>query len=145
MIPVVAVALYWWRAPRDQRWRLVWQLILGGAIAGALALLGGHLFYDTRPFVADHVKPLFSHAPDNGFPSDHALLASFLAFLMLGYSRRLGGVLLVVALLIGGARVAAHVHSWWDILGSFAFSAVGVLVARQIDARRSRAAFTPWH
>ena len=77
---MAGVAVYWLRATRPVKFTLAWQLVVGGLIALGLARLGGHFYYDTRPFVRDHVKPLFAHAPDNGFPSDHALLTSFLAF-----------------------------------------------------------------
>ena len=117
---------------------LAWQLILGGLIALALARLGGHFYYDTRPFVRDHVKPLFAHAPDNGFPSDHALLTSFLAFSFWRYSKPVAAALFVNALLVSAARVAAHVHSPIDIVGSFIFALIGALVVVWVNGKLAR-------
>lgn len=128
VINVVVVAIYWLMMPRAVKWRLGCQLLVGGLIALALATIGGHLYYDTRPFVREHVKPLFAHAPDNGFPSDHALLTSFIGFTMLAYSRKIGYSLLFVAVLVGAARVAAHVHSPIDIAGSFVFAAIAAVL-----------------
>lgn len=135
---MAGVVVYWLRAARPVKFTLAWQLVLGGLIALGLARLGGHFYYDTRPFVRDHVKPLFAHAPDNGFPSDHALLALFLAFSLWRYSKPVSATLLVNALLISAARVAAHVHSPTDIVGSFVFAFLGALVAIAVDRRLER-------
>ena len=71
-----------------------------------------------------------SHAADNGFPSDHALLTAFLGFTMLLYSKRVGIFLLVIALIVSWARVAAHIHNPRDIVGSFVIAAVSVVIVR---------------
>ena len=41
-----------------------------------------------RPFVVQHVAPLFPRDADNGFPSDHTLLATFFAVCVFFYSRK---------------------------------------------------------
>ena len=138
-LSVLLVALYWLRSTTSTKIEMGFRLVVGGLIALALAKVGAQLYYSTRPFVSDHVTPLFAHAPDNGFPSDHALLASFLGFTVLVYSRRAGVILLINAVLIGAARVGAHVHHPLDILGSFVFSALAVLVTAMI-ARNERVA-----
>lgn len=132
-LSVAIVAVFWLRASKNDKFSLAWKLVAGGILALALARVGAHFYYDTRPFVARHIKPLFAHAPDNGFPSDHALLTSFLGFTVLGYSRRVALVLLLNAVLIGWARVAAHVHSPIDIIGSFVFAGVSAAVIVWID------------
>ena len=38
--------------------------------------IASHLYYNPRPFVLGHFKPLIPHKADNGFPSHHMLLAS---------------------------------------------------------------------
>ena len=131
-LSVLLVALYWLKSTTSGKIELGFRLVVGGLIALGLARVGAQFYYSTRPFVTSHVAPLFAHAPDNGFPSDHALLASFLGFALLRYSRTLGIILLVNAVLIGTARVAAHVHHPFDILGSFVFSALAVVVTAWI-------------
>lgn len=133
VISVVVVGVYWLRANRQIKFSLAWQIIVGGILALALAIAAGHLYYDTRPFVSHHLVPLFAHAPDNGFPSDHALLTSFLGFTMLAYSRRIGIFFLVVALLVSAARVAARIHSPIDIVGSFVIAAVAVVIVQVVS------------
>jgi undecaprenyl-diphosphatase len=141
---VAVVGVYWLFAPRATKVILGWQLIIGGIIAVLLSTLAGHLYYDTRPFVSEHIVPLIAHAPDNGFPSDHALLSSFLGFTMMSYSRRIGVLLLAVAVLIGAARVAAHIHQPIDIVGSFVIAAVSVLIVNAFTKwRRTRSSHLP--
>jgi len=138
-LSVLLVALYWLRSTTSTKIQLGFRLVVGGLIALALARISAQLYYSTRPFVTSHVTPLFAHAADNGFPSDHALLASFLGFALWSYSRNLGVILLINAVLIGAARVAAHVHHPFDILGSLLFSAVAVVVITWI-AKNERVA-----
>lgn len=118
--------------PRSKKKDFIMVGLLGAILAILLAKIGNHLFYDPRPFVAGNFTPYFPHASDNGFPSDHTLLAAFFTFLALRYSKRIGWILLFLALLIGLARVKAGVHHSIDILGSFAFAAVGVWFAEKL-------------
>lgn len=137
LISVVVVAWYWLRAKIRVKTSLTWQLLAGGALAFVLALIASHVYYDPRPFVTQHVTPIIAHAPDNGFPSDHALLTSFLAFTMFLYSRRTGLFLLVIALLVSWARVAAHIHNPRDIVASFFIAGVAVALTHLVA--------TIWH
>lgn len=105
------------------------MFLLGGIVSLLLAKLGSHLYHDPRPFVQGHFTPLIGHSNDNGFPSDHTLLASFIGWLVLVYDRKWGIGLLLVAALIGAARMAAGVHHLSDIVGSFVFAGVGCWVA----------------
>jgi undecaprenyl-diphosphatase len=145
-LSALVVIAYWLRAATDVKFALGWQLVAGGIVAVALSTVAGHLYYDTRPFVTEHIAPLMSHAPDNGFPSDHALLASFLGFTLLFYSRRIGLLLVLLALLIGAARVAAHIHHPIDIVGSFAIAALAVgLIQAIASTMRNRRSDPPVH
>jgi undecaprenyl-diphosphatase len=129
-INVAIVALYWIRARIAKKLSLMYQIVVGGIVAFVLSLVASHLYYDTRPFVYQHIVPLIAHSADNGFPSDHALLGAFLGFTMLLYSKRVGLFLLVIAALVGWARVAAHIHNPRDIVGSFVIAAIAVTVTR---------------
>lgn len=130
LISVVVVGVYWLMAKVSKKISLAYQLIVGGIVALVLDLIAGHLYYDPRPFVTHHLVPIIAHAADNGFPSDHALLTSFLCFTMFLYSKRLSLFLLVNALLVSWARVAAHIHNPRDIVGAFVISAVSVILVR---------------
>jgi undecaprenyl-diphosphatase len=141
----LAIAVYvWLRLPREQKWEFVVWAVIGGAIAVALVKIGGALYFDTRPFVTDHVAPLIAHAPDNGFPSDHTAASMFAALLVLYYSRRWGVVLVVISLLIGASRIDAHLHRPTDVLGAIGIAAISALIAfpaaRRLTRRRPHGA-----
>ena len=140
LIPIIGAVYVLIMAPKKQRLRLLALLVLGGILSELFAKIGSHLYYDPRPFVANHIVPYFTHAPDNGFPSDHTLLAAFLAYWTRAFRRRLGLVLLIVALLIGIARVIAGVHHLYDIIGSLVFAGLGCIAAFGIIWMAERAA-----
>jgi len=130
LFSVLIVAVYWLRAKVSLKISLTWQLVAGGILALVLSVIAARLYYDPRPFVTHHLTPIIPHAADNGFPSDHALFTSFLAFTMYLYSKRTAVILLVIALVVSWARVAAHIHNPRDIVGSFVIAAVSVTVVR---------------
>ena len=126
IVSFILAVICWYQQKGSSRKDFLILAITSGVLAIVLSRLAGHIIYDTRPFVVGHFTPLIPHASDNGFPSDHTLLTSWLAFSVLMYSKRLGGLLLLIALIVGSARVAAGVHHPLDILGSFVISAVAV-------------------
>jgi undecaprenyl-diphosphatase len=109
------------------------QAVVSLAITVVLVKLAGAVHADPRPFVVDpSIKPLFAHPADNGFPSDHTALAATVALLVMTYRKGLGVVLLVASIMLGAARMVAHVHHGQDIVAGLliAVLAVGMVVAR---------------
>ncbi|MFC5406051.1 undecaprenyl-diphosphatase [Cohnella soli] len=105
------------------------KLVFYAGLSAAAALLIGSLIISPavnhpRPFVVHPVHQLIPHAPDASFPSDHATLAFSLAFSVWFARKKLGTVLLGLALLTGIARVYVGVHYPGDILGAIALSFV---------------------
>lgn len=90
-------------------------------LAYVLAKLSSLLYYDPRPFVvgppAGGFVPLIPHVADNGFPSDHMLLASAVAAVIFRFEKKWGILLFVLACAVGISRVLAGVHHFVDILG----------------------------
>ena len=85
--------------------------VTAARLAAAVAI-----YTDPRPFVVDpSVKPLFAHPADNGFPSDHTALAATVALVVMRYRWWLGAALMAAGIVLGAARVAAHVHHAPDI------------------------------
>ena len=114
---------------------------LGGLATIAFVKLSAARFYEQRPFLVEHVKPLVAHAADNAFPSDH-LAACGLAFGYLWPRSKTSAVLaLLAAVAIAAARVLAHLHYIQDVVFGFAFGLAGALVgawaARLLTASRS--------
>lgn len=135
LLSLAILAAYWLRVSRKEKVNIVWELLFGGMLALLLSTIASHLYYDTRPFVTEHTVPLIAHAADNGFPSDHTLLTAFIGFTIYLHSRTVGGVLLLVALLVGVARVAARIHHPIDIVGSFVIAALSVAIVMLLSRR----------
>ena len=110
---------------------------LAAASAGVSAVVAllvnavlGHLWYHARPF-ADHPKQtllLVHHGADNSFPSDHASVAFAVAFAVLVFHRRLGILLLAVAVGVGVDRIFVGVHYPIDVLTSVVVGLAAALV-----------------
>lgn len=115
---VVAVAAIWLFAEdRAGKVRLLGSALIGLVLVLVLIKVGAAVHDDPRPFVQNPaLHPLFPHAADNGFPSDHSAAAGLLAILVWLRHRWYGTLLAVCAVLVGAARVAAHVHHVQDIV-----------------------------
>jgi len=99
---------------------------LAAAVAAGLGLVLERTLDRPRPFVALAFAPLFAHAADSSFPSDHTLVGVALVGPLLWRRPRLGVVSVGWACLVGMARVAAGVHYPSDIVGS---AALGLLLS----------------
>lgn len=105
-------------------------------VSYVVAKIASFFYYDPRPFVVGGFTPLIPHAADNGFPSDHTLLASAVAAVIFGFHKKFGTLLFVLAVLVGLGRVLAGVHHGLDVAGSIiitvtvAFSAQRFLLER---------------
>jgi len=88
--------------------------------------IASSLYYNPRPFVLGHFQPLIDHNPNNGFPSHHMLLVSFIPAIVFLFDRRFSFLLWVLALFVGFSRVYVGVHHTVDIFGSLVISAISV-------------------
>lgn len=117
LVLVLALALFV-NLDRPTKWNVVKLAALVFPLCFLAALALGNLIASPRPFVVDQLTPLIPAATDNGFPSDHTLLAMAVADVVFAYRRRAGRVLFVLAALVGIGRVEAHVHHPIDVVGS---------------------------
>ena len=115
---LILAAAAFLRLSRDKQRSMIIFAAITLPIIYLTAVIAGYFYNNPRPFVVLHFVPLIPHGNDNGFPSDHMLLASTLASIWTIYNRRIGLVLGVLALFIGIARVYAGVHHPVDIIGS---------------------------
>ncbi|HEV7662427.1 MAG TPA: phosphatase PAP2 family protein [Chloroflexota bacterium] len=121
------------------------EAVLSGCIGAVIAFAIGygleHLLSRPRPFLELGFTPLFPHAADSSFPSDHTLVGAALVGPLLWRVQRLGVLAFFWALLVGAARVAAGVHYPTDIIGSailaLAIDAVLWLTIRPVLVRLS--------
>ena len=127
---LAAAAVIWLYLPSHDKVGLAVQAIVSLVIAVVLIKVAASIHTDPRPFVVDpSVRPLFTHSADNGFPSDHTTLAATVAFAVMIYRRWLGAALLAASIVVGAARVTAHVHHWQDIVAGLLIAALAVGVA----------------
>jgi undecaprenyl-diphosphatase len=130
----LGAVLTWLRVPRTEKVPLAVAAVVAVLLVAVGVKVAGMVWTDPRPFVVDHTTPLIPHPADNGFPSDHTALATAVAAVVLLWHRRAGAALLVLAVLIGAARVGAHVHHWPDIIAALGIGVVcaglGGLAAR---------------
>lgn len=147
LIAIGALAA-WWTLSGPGKLRLAVQAVVALVVALVLIKVAAGLHTDPRPFVVDpHLKPLFAHGTDNGFPSDHTAISMTVAGVVLAYRRKIGVALVVLALAIGAARVLAHVHHVQDIVAGAVIGLLaaaiglyvgGLIVSRVETARASR-------
>lgn len=109
------------------RWLVTGVLIL--VLAYIFAKIGASIYNDPRPFTQDHVKPLISHARDNGFPSDHALLAAALVAVVGILELWVAIPFVVLAFLVDWARVGAGIHHVADVIGSTLFVIAATVIS----------------
>jgi membrane-associated phospholipid phosphatase len=131
LVAVAAATWFFARPGGSMRSKLA---AASAGISAVVALLVnavlGHLWYHARPF-ADHPKQtllLVHHGADNSFPSDHASVAFAVAFAVLIFHRRLGILLLAVAVGIGLDRIFVGVHYPIDVLASIFVGLAAALV-----------------
>jgi membrane-associated phospholipid phosphatase len=123
----VAASLFGFVRQRP-RGLLPW-VVAGAAAAVGLDLLSAHLIFDPRPFVILNITPLFAHSTDNGFPSDHSVVAAFVAALLWFIDAPAATIATLAAVVIGIARVYALVHWPIDVIGGWFIGAIPATIA----------------
>lgn len=79
------------------------------------------IFNSPRPFILfnDKVVPLFTHGGMDSFPSGHAAFFGAMAISVFFVNKKLGFIYVIIALLIGIARIASGIHFPIDILAGY--------------------------
>lgn len=118
IVIILIVGIYFLYLSKEKKIGLLKILVIALPLIGILTLLGRHFIDDPRPFVVEHITPLIPHDPDNGFPSDHTLISMAAALIVFLNNKKAGIILILLALIVGTARVLAKVHHPLDIIGS---------------------------
>lgn len=110
-------------------------------VLGGLALLGStiltHVVSDPRPYLVTHTQPLIPVSHDNGFPSDHVLLAAALTLSLCWINWRWMPYFLAGTLLVALGRLGVGAHHTLDVIGSMAIAFVALLVALALPLPRT--------
>lgn len=112
--------------------KILWRGGISSLIALVIKEVSAKVFYDPRPFVVKNIEPLIPHAADNGFPSDHTLLAAVITLIVFTYNKTLGVILFIITLIIGSSRIVAEIHHPIDIIASIAIAFVAFYLSRFI-------------
>jgi len=136
LVSIIAYLIWFIRLPKHERKQAFYFALITLPLAYIIAKIAGHFYFDARPFVVGNFSPLIPHIADNGFPSDHTLLAAALAASAACFNRRFSTYLWIVAILIGISRVAAGIHHWRDIAGSLIIVLVAATIARLVLKHR---------
>jgi undecaprenyl-diphosphatase len=111
--------------------------IVAAGLALGVAVVVARLVGRPRPFVADPraIHDFLPHAPDPGFPSDHATAAFAIATVLLLVLGRRALPVLLAAIALAVARVMVGVHYPGDVLAGalLGSAAAGIVV---LAARR---------
>jgi len=132
MIPIVLIAGYTlvFKVPRGQRLRAYTRILVAGLTAYLVAKLLANLYpVSERPFEILGQNPGASYLNNPGFPSDHALFATFLLLAVWFETRQKFLSLLLAALVLAMCigRILALVHTPLDVVGGIAIAGFGSL------------------
>ncbi len=139
IIPIVLIAGYALLVlvPKKGRFEIYARIVVAGMTTYLLAKLLASVYQPMgeRPFELLGAAPGAFYLNNPGFPSDHALFASFLTFSVWYVTRRrdLTVILAILTIAMCVGRVMALVHTPLDILGGIAVAAVGSLWLAQAD------------
>jgi undecaprenyl-diphosphatase len=135
---IVLLFLIPWRTHLADRRRAAVAATAAAALALLVAQPIANAIDRARPFVAhpgdSHL--LIGRSTDPSFPSDHATGAFAIAVAVWAYDRTFGAVFLVLALVLGFARVYVGTHYPGDILGGAILGALVALALRWGPLRR---------
>ncbi len=132
VLSILGIVLYFFSAEKLDKKKFLILFFISSFFSLVVARVFSLFIYNPRPFVVGHFTPLFSHIADNGFPSDHTLLAAAIAFVVFVRNKKWGIILFVIALLVGFSRVLAGVHHISDVMGSVFIAGAIVFICSSI-------------
>lgn len=96
---------------------VVVHAIFACLIAYAISELIKTFFPSLRPFQTNGLSPLTLTVPsDSAFPSSHSAVAFALAVTIIKHDKKVGILYIIMAGLVGVARIMAHVHYPLDVM-----------------------------
>lgn len=116
---------------RCERLRTYTSVVLAGITAYAAAKIAALIYqpHTLRPFERMGVDPGAAYLNNPGFPSDHALFASFLTLAVWWalHDKKLTAAMAVLTLTMVVGRVVALVHTPADVVGGLLIAVIGTV------------------
>ena len=131
LFEIAIMLFYFFGQSRSTQKSIILLSVIFFPLAYIIAQIIAVFYFDPRPFVVGNFTPLISHAPDNGFPSDHMLLTSAIASILCVYNKKIGIVAWIIALVVGLSRVYTGIHHLTDIIGSIVVAIMSLWVVRR--------------
>lgn len=142
MITFLASVLIWlmffglivlWVIDGKFKKELVLHAVFASLVAWIITDLIKLVFPSLRPFQVNGFEALTIIPPSDGsFPSAHTAAAFALASTIFAHHKKVGYLYLIMAALVGIARIAANVHYPIDIIGG---AIVGLLSSRLTSSK----------
>lgn len=122
---IIAACTIYWLYKRE--WKSLLYFYITLVVTYILLQLVALFNFDHRPFMDHHLTQLVAHASGKSFPSDHTTVTAGIAFGLLFFTKfkKLGIVFLLVAFLIGFARIFVGIHYPLDIAGGLITGLLG--------------------
>lgn len=135
LVPVIAVigAYYLlFKLPKGaNRLRVYARIVMAGLTAVLAAKLVASFYQPdaARPFIEMGVAAKAAYLDNAGFPSDHVLFSSAIAYAVLFETKhkKVAYCLFALVALIALGRILALVHTPLDVLGGFIFASFGAV------------------
>ncbi len=143
---LVIVPLLFWFAKQDRlrvRYRLV-AAFLSALLARFVVVEIIHLLLPrNRPFISYNLHQLITKDNESSFPSGHTTFAVALGMSLYFYNKKIGLIILVLACLMGVARVMAGIHYPSDVAGGVIVGIITAFLIEKLLAKRTDR-FTTW-
>jgi undecaprenyl-diphosphatase len=125
------VLLLGFRSGRERMFFFAQAVLIGILSRGILVELIRYFYDRPRPFEVFGIEPLVAHSPlEPSLPSGHAAFYFGLALAAWFMNRRWGGVYIVLASLMGFARVIIGVHWPTDVLAGAVLGIISAFFVR---------------
>lgn len=122
MLPTMAfsVLVFFWLSGRDRERVMAFSGLVAFVWANIVVKALNLMWRRPRPFTThDDVVLLFYRPSDPSFPANSATALAALGWLVWRHNRRVGGLLLLLAVAMGVARVYVGVHYPFDVIGGW--------------------------